>query len=175
VDEPFAAPRLELSQGDIFRAVPSLLVDQRPLVVVRRRDRLTALLHTEGGDAPPGGFTWQGHGETVVARASLALAMLMTHDCELDKDEHFRTFALIRGWETLPFETQLNILAGRRLRFFHLAPQLPDLPESYVDFRRLTTVRGREIRMEDRMLSLSDDSRAALREAFIQFVTRAEG
>ena len=76
---------------------------------------------------------------------------------------------------TSPPETQENVLAGRRLRFFYLAPHEPELPESYVDFRRQTTVRGREIRMEDRLLSMSEDVRAAVREAFIQFVTRAEG
>jgi hypothetical protein len=176
VEGVFTAPAPRVSQGDVYGSCASLFVDSRPLTAVRRTSAPTptARLFTEGSAAPPGGFRWD-EAEYVVGRATLALGIMVTHDCELDKDDHFRTMALIRPWHALPPEAAESIRAGERLRFFHLPEAPPHLPESYVDFRRLTTVRGRVLNDGDRLLSMTEHGRAALREAFINFVTRAEG
>jgi hypothetical protein len=175
VEDVFTAPALRVSQGDVYRECASLFVDSRPLTAVRRASGSTptARLFAEDGAAPPGGFKWD-EAEYVVGRATLALGIMVTHDCELDKDDHFRTMALIRPWHALAAEASESIRAGGRLRFFHLPAEHPYLPESYVDFRRLTTVRGRALADDNRVLSMTEHGRAALREAFIAFVTRAE-
>jgi hypothetical protein len=183
VDRRYILKRAEVSQGDIYKAVPSVFIPSRPITAVRRETvgggKQALMPYTEDGPPPAGGFQWELRDTPVVSDGRLALAILLTHDCEIDKKgrDDLRLVALIRPWASISESAASNIRLGNRRRFFYLAPQLdgPALDESYVDFRRITTVRGSALPEAHRVLSLSDAMRDALREAFIRYVTRAEG
>jgi hypothetical protein len=168
----------EILQGDIFDLEPSVFIQSRPLSVVRTRQagdgRIHAGLHTEGGDPPEDGFHWE-TGEKIVCDGILNRAVMLTHDCEIEKDDKHRVLALIRPWATIPQDFQEAVRQGRRYRFFWLPEQSgPDFPESYVDFRRVTTVRPQALQEEHRRLSMTERMREALAAAFIRFITRKE-
>jgi len=183
VDRRYIPKRVEVSQGDIYSAAPSVLLLDRPFTTLRRETisgRKQALVpYAEDGLPPPGGFQWELRDTPVVCEGRLTYAILLTHDCEIDKRDRddLRLVALIRPWGSISNTAASNIRGGNRRRFFYLAPQLdaPSWAESYVDFRRITTIRGSALPEEYRVLSLSDTMRLALQEAFIRYVTRAEG
>ena len=67
--------------------------------------------------------------------------MVLTYDCEIDKDKKHRHLALIRPLGPLPAQDQQTIRERRNVSYCYL-PAYPDIfEESYVDFRRMTTVR----------------------------------
>jgi len=178
---PFYRPKepAEVLQGDIFDGQPSIYVLSRPLSVVRTRpegERIHAGVHTEEGQPsePEGGYHWD-TGEKIICDGILSPAVMLTHDCEIEKDDKHRVLALIRPWATIPAQHQEAIRQGHRYRFFWLPEQNdPDFPESYVDFRRLTTVRPQALQEERRLLSMTDRMRQALAGAFIKYITRKD-
>lgn len=169
----------EVLQGDIFEVQPSIFIRSRPLAVVRTKqegERIHAGMHTEDGKpAPPdGGYRWE-KGEDIIAEGILAKAVMMTHDCEIEKDDKHRALALIRPWSTIPAEHQEKVRQGLRYRFFWLPAQNdPDFEESYVDFRRLTTVRPGALLEQHRILAMTERMREAIGAAFIKFITRKD-
>jgi hypothetical protein len=169
----------EVLQGDIFEVQPSIFIPLRPLAVVRTRpegERIHAGVHMEDGQPKPpeDGYHWD-TGESIICDGILAKAVMMTHDCEIEKDDKHRVLALIRPWGTIPAEFQDKVRQGRRYRFFWLPAQNdPDFEESYVDFRRLTTVRPKALDDNHRILAMTERMREALGAAFIKFITRKE-
>jgi hypothetical protein len=100
--------------------------------------------------------------------------VLLTHDCEIDKDDRYRTLAMIRPMVSLNEEAQATVLAFRNYSAFPLEAQEADprLLPSFIDFRKLTTVRPQVLEQSDRHASMSDELRDALAEAFHLFLFR---
>ena len=168
------APALPL-QGDIYRLVPSVYIDTRPLEIIRTFTATGGTtgcrIHQEDGEAPFDGFRWDD--ERFVARGSRAFGVLLSHDCEIENEQKHRILGLIRPWANLSSASQANVLGGAHYCFYHLEPSAErQLPESYVDFRRLTTVRPEMLREEDRIMSMTDRARDGLAEAFLRYVLR---
>jgi hypothetical protein len=170
-----------IQQGDVYRNAPSVYLAGLPLGAIRTETisggRQIPKIYYDDAEPPRGGFHWSS-GEDVISRATRDRAMLLTHDCEIEKDDRakYRMLALIRPFEAVPERDQELIRRGDRLRFFYLAPQDedPPFPASYVDFRRITTVLAEVLPSDDRVVTLSDDMRDLLREAFARYVTRPE-
>jgi hypothetical protein len=101
--------------------------------------------------------------------------MLLTYDCEIDKDKKHRTVALIRPLPgNMPAEDRAIIQENRRFPFFYLPPGGPELPESYVDFRRICTVSPPWVDSATRLKSLTATARQAMLLQFFRFLTRVE-
>lgn len=162
----------KVTQGDVYRSVPSIFIPSRPLDVVRKGPREGALNRfTEEAQEPPGGFRWEDD-ELIIAHGVVTRAVMLTHDCEIDKDSNYRLMALIRPWASLPPEAAEAVKENRRWRFFYLAGHDAVLPESYVDFRRITAVRPGALEEENRLLSMTAETLDALREALVRYLTR---
>lgn len=168
-----------VQQGDIYRLTPSLYLVNRPVEVVREQTFSGgvqgAKIYVEDGDPPPDGWKWDrqlGRDEAIVSKGIIDCAILLTWDCEIDWDAKHRIVALLRPWSKLPESSQRAVLRGEHHCFFYLrpAPQV-DLPESYADFRRLTTMRPAALRPENRILSLTEPIREALAVAFVAYIT----
>lgn len=114
--------------------------------------------------------------QTVVVTGVVTHAVLLTHDCEIDKDNTYRTVALVRPFSTLPGEAVDGIRRGKRYRFFYLAPQqmAPAIIESYLDLRRVTTVRADWLARAERVASMTSLVRDALRGALVRYWSRVE-
>jgi len=162
-------------QGDIYRLVPSVYIPGRPLEIIRTYGAaggtVGARVHKEDVEPPSGGFHWDD--ERILARGSRTYGILLSHDCEIEHEQKHRILGLIRPWDRLPVTSQVDVLGGAHYCFYHLWPS-PErqFPESYVDFRRLTTVRPQVLREEDRIMSMTDDARNGLAEAFLRYVLR---
>ena len=137
-------PRPEISQGDIF--------DRAPLVSVAQDADSFAL--------------------SVALRESRAI--LLTHDCEYDKPSNpWIVVAEVRPLAEIAADAQGHIRQYRTRNTFYLEG-LPDgLPESYVDFRRLTRLPKTALTVSPettlRLASLDEEARTALQRQIAIF------
>jgi hypothetical protein len=129
--------RLEVSQGDIFDAAPLIIPSE------------------ETGD----------NKLTVSVREGRAI--LLTHDCEYDKPNNpWVLVAEIRVLAEIPSGNHGHIRQYQTRNTFYLEKIGEALPESYVDFRRLTRLPKRLLfslaEEGKRIASLNDEARLAL-------------
>jgi len=174
---PNGRASIQARQGDVFDKVPSVFIAERPLRVARdwqnpKSGRWTYHAHSED-EQPRKLYDWE-TGEDVVVRATRGLAVLLTQDCELEKPRSKLTFALVRLLDhSIPLEAVETWRRRERYRIFYLGEQdeEPRFGPAYVDFGRLTTVNLEALRLEDRLLSMTDYVRDALCEDFIAYLT----
>lgn len=175
----------EILQGDIFERMSSTRVEGRPLRVARQwnvkggRDMWE--VHLEDGAGPQGGFRWrvdQGGEGGLLVHALLGLAMVISHDCEIENDLNARTLAMIRPATDLSDEAQEALFSGHedqiQYAIFPLEVQTdsPITERSFVDFRRLTTVRPAVLDASTRVASLTEELRAAVAKSFWLYLFR---
>ena len=177
---------LDLSwcQGDIIRKVPHIYLKQPPLTIARREstsrygERLTPYLYdfgiSEGEESAntslPGGFKFD-RGEQSLALCHIAFGMILTNGCEIDKDDKHRTMALIRPLNVVQ-DGQDIIRANKNFSYFYLPAYGAIMGESYVDFRRITTLHPDFLKDAERVVSLTDDAVKGLQMQFFRFLTR---
>jgi hypothetical protein len=175
----------EILQGDIFDRMPSVYVESRPLSVARhwktRGTRDIWEVHREDGAGPNGGFKWkmdQGGEQALLVHAHLGLAMVISHDCEIENDPNCRTLAMIRPVGELDESAQRALFSGLedqvQYAIFPLEAQTtePEMERAFVDFRRLTTVRPAVLAASTRVASLSDELRSAVAQSFRLYLFR---
>jgi hypothetical protein len=164
----------QLCRGDILECVPHLFLKDRP-----RTPQPVTLAGARAGvyvdELSQGTLPKPGTETVVPAPCLLARAMLLTHDCEVDKDKKHRTVALIRLLQTnMPAGDSATIRANRRFPFFHLPAGGDQLPESYVDFRRICTVSPQWVDSATRLASLTAAARQAMLLQLFRFLARVE-
>jgi hypothetical protein len=165
----------ELCQGDVFERIPHLLLKEqpRPLRKTTFQGNKTAyeMEELEENMLPS---TPEG-GALVPATCQVTRAMLLTYNCEIDKDKKHRAVALVRPLPpTMPAQDRATIQGNQRFPFFHLPAGGPQLPESYVDFRRICTVSPQWVDSAVRLASLTEGARQAMLLQFFRFFTRVE-
>lgn len=138
-------------------------------------------MHEENGEVKPdGGFRWSiaKGGELVHARVYMGMAILLTHDCEIENDHPpgHRTLAMVRPITEIGEVDRPPILGLRKYSAFPLPPQAapPAMALSFVDFRRLTTVRPGVLENSIRHGTLSEAMRRGLAEHFWDFLFRRQ-
>ena len=171
-------------QGDIVRQVPHIHL-KPPLKALRKQTMRSGEMlapfeyHFDAEEtelmrtAPNGGFNFS-VGENVEAFCQLALGMVLTDGCEIDKDTKHRQVALIRPLNPLPLESQQTIRENRNFSYCYLPAYANIIAESYVDFRRVTTLHPDYLRLPARILSLTDEALKYMKVQFIRYVTRLE-
>jgi hypothetical protein len=174
----------EVLQGDIYQVAPSVLVRTSPVRAARfwreKGGRQEYVVHSD--DTPPnGGFKWsmEGGGEdATLVHGFLGLAMVLSHDCEIENDPNVRTLAMIRPVSHLGPHQAAALFANDpghvQYAIFPLEAQdeAPRMERSFVDFRRLTTVRPEVLDDDQRLASLSDELRRAIARAFWMYLFR---
>ena len=137
-------PRPDISQGDLF--------DNAPLVSV-----------TQDAAAP---------GLTAALREGRAI--LLTHDCEYDKPSNpWVAVAEVRPLSEIAAGSQGHVREYRTRNTFYLQALAAALPESYVDFRRLTRLPKSALTSAPgsvrHLASLSEEARTALQRQIAIF------
>ncbi len=165
--------------GDIVRNVPHIhLRPPLPLRIIREEStkwgmRLTP--YEYGLSVPQGGLKiTQPEGEQVLASCQVALGMILTHGCEMDKDPKHRQVALIRPLGLVQPEHQGFIRENKNFSYCYLPAYGEIMGESYVDFRRVTTVHPDLLKDLERIVSLTDEAVNAVQTLLIRFTTRRD-
>jgi hypothetical protein len=134
--------------------------------------RTGVFLHDEA-NPPKDGFKWESK-ERVEAEGQLTLGIVLTHDCEIENPDsrYHRLVGLLRPLATLDERDQETIVQNRHYGRLYL-PAWPEVefPESYLDLRRITTLRRDGLPDDHRIASLTDFGREVLQFAIIRYLT----
>ena len=112
-------------------------------------------------------------GQAVVASCKRAKALLLSHDCEIDKPS-------VKNWivapvvplPVIPGSAHGDIKKNKVFSFLYLPSYRDILEESVVVLNHLTTLDQEFVRGANRILSLSDLGRRALYAQHIRWLTR---
>jgi hypothetical protein len=170
----------ELSQGDLVELVPSVWVEDLGYL-------------SKTADGPPRFRLHRGRPESLKderphpanAMNVRAPAVVLTHDCEIDKDDQQKGSILVGLVRALDGVTGEDDQEGIRQYTRHRAFYLPASErnerdseedvylqqESYIDLRRITSIR-RGTLDEQRRAAMNDDGRLMLQEHLFRFFTR---
>jgi|SRR6266567_3648060 len=179
VDEFYRDADPILCQGDIIREIPHVnLKPPLPLTVIRKEhvkygNGIKFAPYEYGLSAPKDGFHFD-QGEQVLASCQVAFGMVLSHGCEIDKDPRYRMIALIRPLSVAPPEGQEIIRANNNLSSCYLPAYDEIMGESYVDFRRITTLHPDFLRDAERIVSLTDDAVKYVQAQFFRYFTRLD-
>lgn len=146
------------SQGDIVELAPHI--------------RLAAPLRylSTGSDSSPT-IGSQPTGEAI-AQARQQLALVLTHDCEIDKEKtHYWHICPIHPLSRVSRTDQSNIRKNKVLSHLFL-PAYKTMPDSFADFGWITTVDAEIMKAAPRLMTLSDLTRAALYVQHLRWISR---
>jgi hypothetical protein len=160
-------PEQELWQGDIFWGVPWSVINTADF------------LQPTGNALKPYSLTTSPQmgqrGNLVVASGS-DLAMLISHECVVDKGGRAPlSFVRILPITTHREEQLTHIRNGANLQTFHIeANETVGLSECYADFRLVSAIDPTFVRSLRRVASLTEEGRNSLRQQLILYWTRLE-
>jgi hypothetical protein len=170
----YRAVDAQLCQGDILERVPHLLLKEQPRPLQKTTlpgNRVVYELEQTENALP----TTPEEGLLIPATCQVSRAMLLTYDCEIDKDKKHRTVVLVRRIPSnMPETDRSTIRENRKYAFFYLPAGGDLLPESYVDFRRICTVSPQWVDSAVRLASLTQPARQAMLLQLFRFLTRVE-
>ena len=167
--ELYENPREQLSQGDILGLLPHIFLEN-PLLALNKETetifRATGEPYLQFDDKK---------GQLIAAMCKRSKAMLLTHDCEVDKSQ-------VTRWLVCPVvpivrlgkDTRDRARKNRIYSMLYLPKHRDVLEESFVDFNQVTTLNAGVIGAAKRLTSLSDNGRRALYAQFVRWLTRWE-
>jgi len=137
-----------ISQGDILELAPHMRLFD-PVSYVTR--------------GPAGLAIGPGATKEVIAEARNILGIILTPDCEIDKSStKFWLIAPLHPITMLIGQDQGNVRKNKILKYLHLPPYHPHIPEAFVDLAAITTVESAVLKKAKRLATLSDSARATL-------------
>lgn len=167
-----------LCQGDIFACAPMCFIskDATPLRKVQvTQYRLMYELEDEishSGDADP----QKRLSRQIMAQCDFTWAVLLTHDCEIDKPKvSLLHFAIIRefpiDWDE---KSRTIVKENRSIAKYYVPPVVEGEPDKYVDFTRITSISPKSLDRMGRLYSLSELARSGLMEQLVRYYIRAK-
>jgi len=168
-EELYETPREQFSQGDIFELLPHVFLG-RPLTALTKDGETTLRAETE----PFTSFD-DTNGQAIVASCKLQRAILLSHDCEIDKAQVIRwILSPVVPIVRLSNENRDRVRRNRIYAMFHLPKFHESLPESFVDFNQMSTLNSEFVRSASRIVSLSDLGRRGMYMQLVRWFTRWE-
>jgi len=147
----------KLHQGDIMHGVPHIRLRKSPLYVLRPLDDTKRNFSSNELSK----VRFKPDGEQVSAHCKIDLGIVLTYGCNIENEPNYRLIAYIRSIESLPREYddgfKDSIRKGGNLDTMYLPELRGHFPESFVDFRHLTTLHPNFLPVEQRVTSLSNE------------------
>jgi hypothetical protein len=113
-------------------------------------------------------------GDLLVAECQLNLGIILSHDCEIDKERKYILVAPVRPFLLVPDEHKETIHSNTQYRTLYLPEKGEDMPAGYADFRRISPVRMELLSLERRIASLTPDAVLLLQSQLVLFFTHPE-
>jgi hypothetical protein len=160
----YEPPRKELSQGDVLEFLPNVQLDYPLQLLEIQTDNSFRSCDFSAGDETK---------TRALARCRIAMAILLTHDCEIDKP-HVKNWVVnpVVPISEIPGTAHSDLRKNKILNLVHLSPYRDVLPESVIVLGYTTTLAREFIDPSRRIVSLSDTGRHALYGQYIRWLTR---
>jgi hypothetical protein len=168
------APQRELWQGDIIADLPFWTITRETVFLEKR----TVATRSEGSkeflvdcEAPKqdsqGFFRFLG-------RARYAPGIILTHDCELDKNRKTRRLQVVRLGDVEDLSTEERHKVMNQASYSKLVlPEVPTLDRTmFVDFQIQITLDTRLVESKPKLASLSEFGRRRLRVGLLYYFLR---
>jgi hypothetical protein len=169
--ELYEPPRPQISQGDILELLPHTNLEHPLLALHKERETETVFRAT---GEPYTNFNDK-EGQRVIANCKRSKAILISHDCEIDK-QHVKKWLVcpVVSMERLQPKIHDTLKRNRIFSMLFLPKLEKTLDDSFVDFNQFTTLDSEFVKSAKRVISLSDIGRRALYVQFIRWLTRWE-
>jgi hypothetical protein len=156
----------ELSQGDIIQDLAAgLLVE--PVRYLRHATLPKGLNGWAESDTP----VMRANRLNYLAEGLKGLAVVISHDCEIDKGQSRVLTAPLKAISSVDAETQEVILAQRHWALAPL-PDIPNLGTFFADFRSITPSDRRAVDRTPRLASMNSEAVKLLQARLVGFFTR---
>jgi hypothetical protein len=157
-----------LDQGDIFADIP-LVLPVEPLLYLHKQQ-------LKGGS--PGYFASEepkilkGGAPQFLATGRVATAMLLSHGCDIDKQNNKRlTFVSVSPLSDLPPVDQERVAARTVVAMLYL-PGVPLLGDAYADFRLIGTAPREMVDKKTRIASMQSAAQEWIHAHLFEFFVR---
>ena len=168
-EELYEAPGTKISQGDILELLPHVFLDKPLLALKQEADTIFR------AESEPFSAFDNKNGQSIIAGCKRQCAILINHDCEIEKPQTRRWLACpVMPISRLAPENQDRVRRNRIYAMLYFPRYREVLQESFVDFSQITTLHGDYVRTGKRLTSLSDTGRRAFYVQFIRWLTRWE-
>jgi hypothetical protein len=160
-----------LDQGNIYIGLP-ILLPTHPTFYLRKgetqRNKMSAWLEsTEPAPAKDGR-------QNFLAQGAVSPAIMLSHGCQLDKDNKSRvTVAKVGPLTEIPEQQRAGVASQQKVSMMYL-PSVPGLGDCYVDFRIITTMPRELIENQTRAACMTQSAIAQLQARLLQFFTRKD-
>lgn len=163
--------RTELSQGDVFEAIPIVLAPT-PVQFVRPQ---TFKGSVKGWILSSSPFKDSGGRTVLFAAGFISLAIAISHDCEFEDQQGSKNIlcARVELLSTAPPEHQPIIARQQNIPRLYL-PALPGVGDCYANLRSVATVDRQALQNAKRVASMSSEARDFLQARLVQFFLRRE-
>jgi hypothetical protein len=167
--ELYEQPRQKFSQGDIFEVAPHIFLDP-PLLALTPAEN-----GSQKSEKEPFSTFDDSKGQDIVARCKRTTAILITPDCEIDKETlHYWHICPVVPLSKLSGSAQGHVKRNRFYSRYFLPRSGNVISDSFVDFNQLSTIAPDFLKAAKRIVSLSDLGRQGLYVQFIRWLTRWE-
>lgn len=161
-------PDPRLSQGDVVTGIPFAALAYPPTHVHKQvvKGGLAAWVETPEEQRKPAGYF-------VAKGKRSALVLVLSHSCELDKNERKGRVVVCEASpaDRLQGEARDVVFAQRRRSLMPL-PGVPELGDYYADLRTIQTVDRRIVETGTRASSMTDEARLRLQTQIAAFFAR---
>ena len=153
-------PDQQLCQGDLFRDVPWTFIKE------------VKFLQGNGQKFVVCAAPQPGNRGTLAAQAGIGHAMLLSHDCVIDKDNYSPlAFARVLPMSTCDARMAQATRDGKNLQAFYI-PADNMIDESYADFRLIFAMTPTIVHQLQRIASLTQTGQNSLQHSLITYWTR---
>jgi hypothetical protein len=160
-----STPEVRLSQGDVVTHVPFGAV-KHPLTQYSKKNGVSQTSTEWAPDNPEGVAD-------AIARVRKGAAMVLSHECEIDKGKKRVLVAPMTPLTTLRPDER-DIVIAQRSHSKLILPDVPLLGDCFLDLRFTTTVDREFLGLDKRIASLSEEALGRLRLQLISFFTRLD-
>jgi len=158
----------ELDQGDIFADIP-LILPVEPLLYLHKqqlRGGSPGYLASEEPKVLKGGAL------QFLASGRVGTAMLLSHGCEIDKQNNKRlTFVSVSRLSDLPPVDQERVAARQTVAMLYL-PNVPSVGDAYADFRLISIVARETVNKKQRIASMQPEAQVWVHGHLFEFFVR---
>jgi hypothetical protein len=176
-----ATPSSDLEQGDVLTGIPFVLIPPFPLKIAKPAVGNVASIE----EIKSLGDFEEGEGKSALVDVFLRRVMIISQSCDIlhrevvavcpvySIEEYKTRIMQLPGWDEAKAKKRIDDdISQRKTNYLFYLPPAGSFPASVADFQYINTVDKEFLKIENRVLSLSDLGRNVLSHGLLVFFSR---